>query len=196
MAAATQSRQRIIEGALRCFDRRGVLATTVDDVRRETGASVGSIYHHFADKEGLAAAVYVDGLAGYQEAFLSELDRHAGAEGGVRAIVAFHLRWCAANPTMARFLLARPDRSARLDAVLRAINRRFFAGVLAWWKPHAASGALRDLPVDLVQALWLGPAQELCRHWLAHRTRTSPRRASDLLAEAAWLSLKTPEGAS
>ena len=28
------------------------------DIARESGASIGSIYHHFKDKEGVASAMY------------------------------------------------------------------------------------------------------------------------------------------
>jgi AcrR family transcriptional regulator len=193
-AATVDSRHRILDGALRCFDRRGVLATTLEDIRRASAASIGSIYHHFADKEGLATAVYLDGMRRYQEGFLRELDGQPDAEPGVKAIVAFHLRWCAANPELARFLLSRPARSPELEDGLRTLNRPFFAEVMAWWQPHARAGRLRQAPVELLYALWLGPAQEHCRHWLAGRVRRSPAQAAALLAEAAWLSLQRPKG--
>ena len=64
---APDRRQVILDAALEAFAERGTAAATVDDVRRRSGASVGSIYHHFGDKEGLAAALYVEGLRSYQE---------------------------------------------------------------------------------------------------------------------------------
>jgi AcrR family transcriptional regulator len=188
------SRQRILDGALRCFDQRGVLATTVEDIRRESSASVGSIYHHFADKEGLAVALYLDGMRRYQASFLRALEDNPGAEAGVKAIVAFHLRWCVANTALARFLLSRPARSTELEDGLRALNRPFFERVMSWWQPHARAGRLRAAQIDLLYAVWLGPAQEHCRHWLAGRARRSPVQAAELLADAAWLSLQRPKG--
>ena len=68
-------RQAILDAALQAFTESGTTAATVDDVRRLSGASVGSIYHHFGDKEGLAAALYVEGLRSYQEGFLAVLER-------------------------------------------------------------------------------------------------------------------------
>ena len=192
--ATVDSRQRILDGALRSFDRRGVLATTVEDIRRESSASTGSIYHHFAGKEGLAAALYLDGMHRYQDGFLRELDGHPDAERGVKAIVEFHLRWCAANPELARFLLSRPARSPELEDGLRTLNRPFFDAVMAWWQPHARARRLRAAPIELLYAVWLGPAQEHCRQWLAGRARRSPAQAAGLLADAAWLSLQRPKG--
>lgn len=192
--AAGPARERVLAAALACFARAGVVATTLEDIRRESGASTGAIYHHFADKRELAASVYVNGMACYQGAFVSELRAHPGAEEGVRAIVAFHLRWCAANRDLARYLLTQREAAGPVDEALAQANRGFFAEVARWWAPHAHYGALRDLDLDLVYALWLGPSQEYCRHWLAGRARRVPAAVARELADAAWHSLQRTEG--
>jgi hypothetical protein len=61
---------------------------------------------------------------------------------------------------------------------------------MVWWRPHARYGALRDLPLDLAHALWLGPVQEYCRVWLAGRAAVAPRQAAPVLADGAWQALK------
>ncbi len=48
----------------RAFTESGFAAATVDDVRRRSGASVGSIYHHFGGKQELAEALYAGGASG------------------------------------------------------------------------------------------------------------------------------------
>jgi hypothetical protein len=133
-------------------------------------------------------------MARYQEAFLAELRAHPGAEEGIRAIVVFHLRWCAANRDLARYLLTQREAAGPAEAALAERNRAFFGEVRRWWAPHAHYGALRDLDVDLVYALWLGPSQEYCRHWLAGRARRVPPAAARELSEAAWRSLQRSEG--
>lgn len=196
MPATTSApaRERILDAALTCFARSGVAAASLEDIRRRSGASTGAIYHHFADKQRLAAAVYVEGMTRYQEAFAAELDAHPGAEEGVRAIVAFHLRWCAANRDLARYLLTQRAEAGEVDSALADANRVFFARVRAWWGPHAHYGALRELDFDLVHALWLGPSQEYCRHWLAGRARRVPSAIARELADAAWHSLRSRTG--
>ncbi len=105
----TTRRQAILDAALATFSERGVEATTIDDIRRRSGASVGSIYHHFGDKEGLADALYVEGVRDYQRAFVETLAGHDDAEPGVKALVAHHLRWVTDNQGLARHLLRRRD---------------------------------------------------------------------------------------
>jgi len=181
------ARERLLRAALERFQTDGALAATLDDIRRQAGVSVGALYHHFPDKAGLAAALYDQLARDFQEGFVAELRAHADAEEGIRAGVRHYLRWVSANGVAAAFLLS--ERPAD-DARLRERNRSFFAEVGAWWQTHVHYGALRDLQLDLINALWLGPAHEYTRHWLAGRGKHVPAAVADVLADAAWQTVK------
>lgn len=188
-------REAILEAALACFLERGVVGAGIERVCAASGASVGSVYHHFGGKEGLAGAVFVEAMGDYQASFVAALRRHPDdAKAGVHAAVREHLRWCLRRrPDRARFLLFHGDAARNAGAErLAALNREFFASVLSWWRPHVRYGALRDLDLDLAYALWLGPAQEYCRLRLAGRSTTSPSRAARVLADGAWQALRSP----
>ena len=186
-AANATARQRLLDAALAQFEADGVLAATLEDIRRTAGVSVGALYHHFPDKAGLAGALYAELTADFQDGFLAELRAQPDAEGGVRAGVRHYLRWVSENRAAARFLLG--ERPNEEDA-LRARNREFFAEVTSWWDTHVHYGALRSLPFDLINALWLGPAHEYTRHWIAGRGGRLPAAVADELADAAWQTLK------
>lgn len=185
-------RAAILAAALDCFVRQGYTATTVEDVCRASGASVGSVYHHFGGKDRIAAALYVDSLAGYQAGFLATLHAQDDARAGVEALVRHHLRWVRDRADVARFVLAVGETEvlAAAASVLRRRNRAFFAAVGEWFGEHPE---LPDLPPDLLEPLLLGPAQEFARHWLAGRATTMPERAEAVLAAAAWHALITTE---
>lgn len=185
--ATNSARERLLDAALTRFAAQGALSATLEGIRRDAGVSTGALYHHFPDKAALAAALYVELTADFQEGFLAELRAHPGAEEGVRAGVRFYLRWVSSNRAAAAFLLG--ERPAD-DAALRERNRLFFAQATAWWEAHVHYGVLRELPFDLVNALWLGPAQEYTRHWLAGRGKRVPLAAAEVLADAAWRSAK------
>ena len=60
VSTATSSlpaRQRLLDAALARFSDDGALAATLDGVRQDAGVSVGTLYHHFADKRALATAL-------------------------------------------------------------------------------------------------------------------------------------------
>ena len=183
---ATGARERLLDAARLRFGEEGAIASTLEDVRRDADVSVGALYHHFPDKRALAAAVYAEVMAAYQEGFVRELREQATAEGGIRRGVEHHMRWIATHRGEASLLLAE-----RLDSdALRHGNRVFFAAIEDWWRPHTAYGALKALEPELTSALWLGPAQEYCRHWLSGRPRRMGAAVVQTLADAAWDTLR------
>lgn len=46
-----RSRQHILDAALHLFAHHGYRATSVREIAEAAGASIGNVYHHFADKE-------------------------------------------------------------------------------------------------------------------------------------------------
>ena len=64
---AWRTRERILGAALRLFAERGYEATTMRDVAREAGASLGLAYRYFASKEEFALALYIRLAEGSEE---------------------------------------------------------------------------------------------------------------------------------
>lgn len=189
---AATTRGGLLDAAREVFSASGFAEASIAEVVAQAGASVGSLYHHFGSKEGLAAAVFESALSLYQSSVLATLEEHpSDAERGVRAMVATHLRWCLEeHPDEARFLLFHGDAARGATGVeLAAANRAFFRRVSGWWRTHVAYGALRALEFDLAYAILLGPAQEFCRLSLTGRTTIPTDQALPVLADGAWLAL-------
>lgn len=186
MPKALDARDRLLHVARRRFAVDGAVAPTLDELRREAEVSVGALYHHFPDKLALAAAVYAQLIGEYQTGFVAMLREHDTAEAGIRGGVAYHLRWVTEHRGEARLLLG-----DRLDsAELHDANRDFFAAVRDWWRPHHTYGVLRPMRLGITAALWLGPAQEFSRYWIAGGDTKMPRDAVDTFATAAWAALR------
>jgi AcrR family transcriptional regulator len=185
-------RAQILAAALAAFTEHGVAGASIEDIRRRSGASVGSIYHHFGGKDALAGALYLEGLGDYQRGFLATLDSADSTRAGIEGVVHHHVGWIAQRRDLARFLLLGRDASVVVatERPLRDLNRRFFAAVGKWVGPRVERGELRDLNTQLLTALWIGPSQELARQWLGGRTAISMTDAAPVLAHAAWRTLR------
>jgi AcrR family transcriptional regulator len=72
-----QRRDQILAAAMACFARQGYHATSMDDVVRESGLSVGAIYSYFPSKEDLFLSLS-DARAEQSLAYLNELFRRPG----------------------------------------------------------------------------------------------------------------------
>jgi len=72
-----QRRDQILAAAMACFARQGYHATSMDDVVRESGLSVGAIYSYFPSKEDLFLALS-DARAEQSLAYMNDLFRRPG----------------------------------------------------------------------------------------------------------------------
>ena len=192
-AAATSARQEaILDAALKLFNRHGYAATSIDDLRKASRASVGSIYHHFGGKEGVAAELYVRALQSYQQGVLALVRHNPTAREGIDGMVHHHLEWVARHPEDARYLLAMRSAEVLLASKkrVRALNREFFREVFGWLEEQAAAGRIRTVARHLYFPLVIGPSQELSREWLEGRVDEPLEDAADLLADAAWYSIR------
>ncbi|OHC69161.1 MAG: hypothetical protein A3H93_20075 [Rhodocyclales bacterium RIFCSPLOWO2_02_FULL_63_24] len=180
----------ILASALAVFSEKGIAATTIEDIRARSQASVGSIYHHFGTKEGIAAALFGQGLDDYWVQLLAAAENQPTAERTIHGLIEAHIHWITAKPDMARFLFSRRQAvGPAYDPAIRARTAGHFKAVFALLKPWFKQGVLRRLPAELYVPLLMGPAQEYSRQWLAGRVELDPQIVIEELSRAAWLGL-------
>jgi AcrR family transcriptional regulator len=183
----SSKRQALLDSALDCFLEHGVVETTMELVLQRSGASVGSLYHHFGGKEGLADTLYTECLGAYHRGAFARLSAATSSEGGVRSIVEHHLDWIVGHTDQARFLLAYRDHEIRpASEELRSLNRVFY-GQLETWIGERAVASLPPLPAVISQ--WIGPTHNFSRHWLTRQVRVEPAEAKPFLSSSAWHAL-------
>lgn len=81
---AERNRQRILAAAAEVFTQRG-LDATLDDVARQAGVGVGTVYRRFPDKESLVAELFQDRI----DAMVAVAEDACAAPDPWRALVAF-----------------------------------------------------------------------------------------------------------
>lgn len=181
----------IIEAALACFSRNGVEATTIDMIREASGASVGSLYHRFGNKEGIAAEVYIQGLRDFRDSLDERLAGVRNLEEAVHAVIDANIDWIVANPDWARFVfnhrmvLAQADRESAFTQEVISSNQKWWSRVLELPGAEGLSAGAGGL----YQSLLAGPVHDYARHWLEGRRKTSPAELRQAFAKAAYASL-------
>jgi AcrR family transcriptional regulator len=70
-ARTDATQQRILDAATQVFGARGFTAATMADIVAASGASIGSIYHHFGGKKELFQAIF--------ERLTADIDRRIAA---------------------------------------------------------------------------------------------------------------------
>ncbi len=173
--------------ALAAFDADGYDHVSIAAIRKAAGVSNGSFFHWFGSKDGLAAALYLDCVTDYHRAMTGALAGAPGAAAGIGSLIRAHLDWVVATRPRARFLFeqVRADWLTLIRAEREAENARFAGALEDWRRPLVAAGQMRALPPLLFFALLAGPAQVLCRAYLAGSMPEDPRTATDELVDGA-----------
>jgi len=89
-AKGRETRERIIHAAAALVAERGVLGTSLDDVRARAHASKSQLYHYFADRDDLMRAVAraaSDEVVGGQAELFERLDTIDGLRAWAEALV-------------------------------------------------------------------------------------------------------------
>lgn len=192
-------RQAILEAALTCFASKGFTETTMEDIRRLSGASTGSIYHHFANKEMLARALYLEGRSSLNAA-LSASFTTSSLRDGLEAIVHAYLGWFEQHADLGQYIMQAGD-SEYLSAYVKVLRQKtrtmlpsenLSEQLLQWLAPYISDGSIVSLPRSLYLPLIIGPSREFVRIWLRTREPAAMQEARDPLAKAAWQILVAP----
>ncbi|MEO6450610.1 MAG: TetR/AcrR family transcriptional regulator [Burkholderiaceae bacterium] len=185
------SRRSVLRHALTLFNDNGVEATTIDDLRRASGQSVGTIYHHFKNKEGVVAALFFAALDDQSRAIAERIAGLADGHAVVEALIDAYTAWITRQPECAHFVFVARDSVAQgahaADLTQRLAAR--YAPIDELLARDAAAGRILPLPVDLIPSLVLGAAEFYARGWLAGRRQAAPTSHAQRFAVAAWRSL-------
>lgn len=101
----SELRDQVLDTALRLFSESGYFNTSIHDIRRAAGVSIGAIYHHFGNKETLARSLY-ERLLGQMDAAIGEACvGESGCLARSRAIIARLFELTAEEPQMMQFVL-------------------------------------------------------------------------------------------
>jgi AcrR family transcriptional regulator len=190
-AATLERRASVLDAALQCFTRTGIDATTIGDIQKAAHCSVGSLYHHFGSKEGIAEELFIEGISRFNRGLVRRLRRCTSAEESVKAVVRFYCDWSTRNRALASYLHSRDiDFSEEARARLKVVYRRYIGEVFGWFAPFVSGGEMRALPPDAYVPLISGPIQEYVRRWLSGHYERPPGAMKELFAEAAWKSVR------
>lgn len=200
-AKTEEKKRQILLVALRCFTDQGIAGTTIDMIREASGMSVGSLYHHFGNKDKIAAAVFIQGMREFAELLnsyllevenLAELDANDKVEQGIKAIVYANIDWISTNPDWARYVFHHRSvvSTAESGDKLASDMQVFLLKIITWFKPYAQQGSLRPVSIELLSSLITGPCHDYARHWLAGRYTTPLSKQREEFALAAWNAVK------
>lgn len=147
------TRKKLLERALKLFQQRGVEATTMRDIAKAAGMSLGAAYYYFPSKEALVFAYYEDNQAEFEA-----LGERASGPLRERLGAVFHGKLTAIRPqrkmlaAIVQRLVDPSDPVSAFSAQTRAVRDRAFA---VFARALEGSGLPAEVLPLAARALWL-----------------------------------------
>jgi len=82
---ADSRRQQIIKAATKLFAKKGYLKTTVREIARDSGITVGTLYHYFSSKNDILSLIQEEASAGIDN-FIQETEEALSQLGPTEAL--------------------------------------------------------------------------------------------------------------
>lgn len=149
------TRTLVLGAALRLFTEKGYFNTSVHDIGRTAGVSIGSIYHHFGDKEGLARTLYAALTARMQHLIDDVVRMEVSSHDQARELVTRLFAWAEAEPQEMAFLLYARHREFLPDEPPVCASRPF-AMMREMVSRGIARGEIRQMDVMVASASLFG----------------------------------------
>jgi AcrR family transcriptional regulator len=160
IAQGQATRQQIVGAATRLFTKPGYEATSIEAVLRESAVSRGALYHHFASKEALFAAVLDQAEADVAAAIVRA---SRGIADPVRALRAGCKAWLdlARDPMVRQVVLIDAPAVVGWEAWREIEARYSLALIKAPLRKLAAAGQVRADLVDVLAHMLLAALNEV-----------------------------------
>jgi AcrR family transcriptional regulator len=178
-------RAAAVRGALRTLvARNGFHGASMSAVASQAGVATGTAYTHYASKDDLVLAAYLETKAQLAEAAMASAGAGAEAAALFRSIWLAAYRHLQANPDHASFLLQVDHSPYRSTAHEAAIADDPLVALAA--RPDIATRLL-PLPLEVIYELGLSPAVRLA----ASGTELTHEQL-DEIAGACWRAISRP----
>lgn len=155
---AEETRERILDAALKLFRERGFDETTMRDIAASAGVATGAAYYYFRSKEELVMAFYVRTADEARDLIPEEIARSRDLRKRIQAIIDLKLRQFAEHRRlMVALVRIGIDPQHPLSPfgeetqTMREESIEFFRLAIADSKPSVP----KDLTADLPRLLWL-----------------------------------------
>lgn len=168
----TGSADRLMRAGLAEFNAVGVNAASIHTICERAEVSIGSAYHHFGSKQGLADALLTGGLDDHLRQLAVRLEQPLDLPGLLRAVIESLVEWINAHSEWARFIYLTADSSGADSRV--GVNDRYRELLGQHIEEFMSQGALRPVPPECLASLTVGPVHDYTRKYLSGMVSAPP----------------------
>lgn len=190
-------KDRILQASLELFVGQGYFNTNVPDISKKSKCSVGSIYHHFLNKEEIASCLYFSGISQFRAALDASISDKKNLEENIKNLVSTFLEFSEDHILLSQYLwLARHNEfltgkighptTVGFDSLGRKLTKSIKDGI--------RKKSIPLIRADIMWSIIFGIPLSYVRDWLDGYSTRSPKEVAPILANACWEALHGAKG--
>lgn len=153
-------RELILTTAVKLFSRRGYFNTSVHDIQKESNVSIGSIYHHFGNKEAIAEALFRHFESVMSEIVSGIVADYDTAHDRCYAVIAYLFQFTEEHPDAMHYMLYAKHKEFMPESI-PICSSRPFTMMKKVVEEGAADGEIRPMEIGVAAAAIFGGALRL-----------------------------------
>lgn len=147
--------EHIFQAAQELFVTKGYFNTTIPDIVKKSGVSIGSIYHHFESKQHLASELHQHSTNICSAGLLKRINAESNLKKKLRAVV-FHLFDQADTAPIRLQYIFYTNHEEIQEPVDPACPSQLFIAVRELIDECTKEDLLKDLPSDILTSAFMG----------------------------------------
>lgn len=190
-------RLRILRASLQLFVEQGYFNTNVPDISKASKCSVGSIYHHFLNKEEIAKCIRDEGVRQFRQVMVESLETDKiDLKETILAIVVSMLAFAEAHRLLAQYLWLTRHGEFLKENIRRPTVIGFDALGRLITKHVKTAIRKKEIPRVKAEIFWsivFGIPLSYIRDWLEGYSKELPTAVAIQISNACWGALQSAE---
>lgn len=188
-ASTASVRDRILDAAMRLFVDRGYHVTTVPDIVKASGTSIGAVYHHFEGKEQLARELHQQVVAEFMSLVSAEVLSLVDTKERIRAYTGLLFHLTEERPYFVAYLLHARPREV-VDDNLTVCSREGLEVTNDIIRDGKAAGEIADIDDRVLCGIISGTIMRMVDMRTDHLVPGSLVSRIDSVAETIWRAVR------
>lgn len=147
--------QQVIEASRKLFVSKGYFNTTIPDIVKESGISIGAIYHHFGNKQNLAKFLYDETMEVFIKRLNTVIAEANSLQSKLEAIIKLLFKMTEKNPYVMEYMLFMKHTEIYEDALPICMSRPFQI-IKDLLEEGISKNEIREGRLEIVTASFLG----------------------------------------
>lgn len=186
-----QTKMNILDASLVCFKQYGFQKTNISLISKESKVSVGSIYHHYTNKESLYYELYQMYLEEMLKSIHDQVNTIEKPKEYILTFCTAYLKWVEKNKLKSMFIywgaITEIDFTKNLTSSFD--KAQYLNAIALKIMSFAAGKHIKNYPPHMYEILLISPLSEFSRRYLTDPKKSLMRDAIAVLPMFVWESV-------